>query len=102
MDNEVTPVGEEFPEEYEKSWSPQSETPTEVVVRSIAAVTNRDPLDLEPLHSVIKLNDLYIIFQRTARKSSQSVTVEFRYEGYEVSLDSSKVRLQKTHRDSSS
>lgn len=75
------------------------ESPTESVVRAVAAVTGRRATDVEPLHKVVDPNALNALFEfPLGRRADASVSVTFAFEGYEVSVRRDRVVIREGHR----
>lgn len=62
----------------------RSEHVSQKVINEVATATGVDPLDLEPLYSVIDPDALNAMFRRTDGSTSASLTLHFTMEGCEV------------------
>ena len=62
----------------------RSERVSDAVIEEVAAVRGVDPLDLEPLYSVVDPDALDALFRRTGGSASASPTVHFTMAGCEV------------------
>lgn len=67
----------------------EQEHVSEVVLRAIAAVSNRPLLELSPLQESIDLDSLDRLFE----SSSTIGSLQFEYEGYEVTIEPERVRV---------
>lgn len=60
-----------------------------LVVRSVAAILDRRPADLEPLGDVIDPEMLESMVREGARGTAHNGEYQFTYEGFEVTVDTS-------------
>lgn len=67
------------------------ERPSEVVIRTVAAVTNRQPLELEPLHAAVDPDALDALFAVRSDGSRNSGRFTFRFNGCKVCVQGETV-----------
>jgi hypothetical protein len=70
--------------EYDRS----VDTPTLAVVAAVAAITRTDPMDLDPLHSVIDASALDDLFAVSPTNHGRWGQVVFRFSGFEIMVSS--------------
>lgn len=64
-----------------------SETvPSTAVVEVVASASNRDPMSIEPLYDAIDPDALDTIVADAETRADGDVTVEFTFDGYEVTV----------------
>ncbi|MFB6164739.1 MAG: HalOD1 output domain-containing protein [Haloarculaceae archaeon] len=64
------------------------DSPSEAVVRAVAAVSDRRPDALEPLYDAVDPDALDALCASTPDDTARdALTVEFRYGGYDVAVD---------------
>jgi len=61
------------------------------VVAVVAAVEDRAPTDLDPLHSVVDTDALQGLFRTSGQRLQSPTSTSFRYEGYEVTVSSEEI-----------
>lgn len=71
----------------EHDWHP-SGRPSTAVVEAVAAVTDRKPTDLPPLHGYVDGDALDALVTSRAGGDGTSIRVSFAYEGVDVTVDS--------------
>ncbi|MFC7212545.1 HalOD1 output domain-containing protein [Saliphagus sp. GCM10025334] len=76
---------------YQAKYDSSHEQPSLAIVAAIAAVAQRDPLELPPLHSEINTNALDELFSSTANGGQRNGCLSFSYEGFEVTVFSEGV-----------
>lgn len=62
--------------------------PSTAVVEAVAAVTDRKPTDLPPLHGYVDGDALDALVTRAADGAGDGVRVSFAFDGVEVTVDS--------------
>lgn len=73
----------------------RDESPTLAIVEAIASALDRDPMEMPPLYEVVETEALDAILQRGVRTDSVPVTIQFEYEGFDVTVDSRRqIKLQ--------
>lgn len=70
-----------------------SESPCEVVIRAVADVTDRDPLDLDPIADTVDPEAIDTMFTRSSREDV--ATLKLIYEGCRVEVTSDVVHVEK-------
>ena len=65
-----------------------SDMVSETVIRAVAAITDRSPLELDPLYDTIDPDALDSLFHCTGLKQPTTAKVTFRYEGCEFVVTS--------------
>ena len=68
------------------------ENVTNVVIRAVADVTDRDPLDLQPLGDSIDADAVDALFVNSADDSVESLTIH--YGGCRVTIDGEAVTVE--------
>lgn len=68
-------------------FDPDTQSPVEVVVRSVATIRNVDPLDLEPLGAAVDPGTIERLMGPTSQETSYGAEVTFEYEGMQVTVD---------------
>ncbi|KYH23736.1 hypothetical protein HAPAU_42160 [Halalkalicoccus paucihalophilus] len=71
---------------YRLEYDSEVDTPSVAVVAAIAAMTRTDPMDLDPLHSVIDTSAFDDLFTATDHKRWGRVV--FRFSGFEIMASS--------------
>lgn len=64
------------------------------VVSVVAAVLERDPMDLTPLHSVIDTDALETLATRPSDSRETGISVSFQYEGREVTVEDGVIEVE--------
>ena len=70
----------------------RDELPSEAVVKTVAAVTNTSPLDLDPLHDVIDPDTLNRALDRPGTAGAE-LELSFTFEGCAVTATPDEVRI---------
>ncbi|WP_246998112.1 HalOD1 output domain-containing protein [Halosolutus gelatinilyticus] len=71
----------------------EDETPSIVVVRAVATLTNTSPIDLDPLYHAIDPDHLDRVVQ-SADESAVRMEISFRYQGCEVTVTEDEIRVR--------
>ncbi|AGB37769.1 HalOD1 output domain-containing protein [Natronococcus occultus] len=69
---------------YELEYDPATDAPSQAVVAAVGAVTETDPIELEPLHAAVDGDALDALFQPPTGTDRR---VDFRYNGHEIVLE---------------
>jgi hypothetical protein len=75
------------------------ETPSEAVVKAVAAVTGRSVTELSPLYETIDPDALDLLFSRGFVQ--QSGTLTFTWNGCDVTVEHGEIRISRLDRDDS-
>lgn len=73
---------------YRLEYDPSLDTPTLAVVAAVAAITRTDPMDLDPLHSVVDTSALDDLFAPSPANHGRWGRVVFRFGGFEIMASS--------------
>lgn len=71
---------------YRTTFDPTTDSPSDVVVESVSAVTGTAPLDLDPLYSVVDPDALDSLFAPTASGTTRTGRTTFEYSDCEVTV----------------
>ncbi len=71
---------------FQATYDQSSESATLAVVAVIAAATNKDPLELAPLHYTINGDALDDLFTNSITGTEMRGSTSFEYEGFEVTV----------------
>ncbi|WP_226008042.1 HalOD1 output domain-containing protein [Natrinema salinisoli] len=83
MDNVEFDVDEDtFRAEYDSS----RDQPSLAVVAAVAGVSNTEPEELTPLHSVVNTSALNDLFSPTGNARQRNGCLSFSYEGFDVTV----------------
>lgn len=81
---DVDPEGESYESDHE--WG-ETDVPSAVVVRTVAALSGENPLDMPPLHDVVDPDALDEVLASGRADEERSIHVSFQYFGYSIDLD---------------
>lgn len=84
VDSMETVVFDTEAELFRATFDGECDSASLAIVAVVAVATNSDPIDLEPLHSVVDSSALDILFSKAANGIRGSVS--FSYEGFELTV----------------
>ena len=94
MGKELTTVGS-APAVFE--FDDGARTVTDAVVEAVAAAAGDDPLEIEPIHSVVDPDALDALLGQNGRQRHGDVHVTFSFHGYDVTVwDYGRIQLVET------
>ncbi|AHG01894.1 hypothetical protein HALLA_00955 (plasmid) [Halostagnicola larsenii XH-48] len=71
---------------FRAEYDSRRDQPSLAVVAMVAAIDDRDPIELSPLHFVIDMEALDDLFSETATDGMRSGCLSFSYEGFDVTV----------------
>jgi hypothetical protein len=82
------------PGTYLVKYDPAVDPPSVAVVATVASIVEEDPLDLEPLSSVIDPDALDTMVRTSSAGKRSGISLTFPYSGFEVSVrDDGQVQI---------
>lgn len=85
MGKELT-MGETGQIVFEFDDGDDAESASDAVIEAVATAAGDDPLEIEPLYSVVDPDALDALLNRTDRDREGNVSVTFPFHGYEVTV----------------
>lgn len=80
-------AGDEDENIFHVEFDPREDSLAEVVPRSIAAISDQSPLELDPLGGCVDVDRLDAIAKEHSNRRIEGGEISFTYEGFEITVD---------------